>query len=168
MILISYDGSADAQAAIDRAAELLPNAEATVLTVWEPFVDVLVRTSFGDGMAMAGTFADAEEIDSVSSAQALATAVAGARRATAAGLAAQPRSESRSGDVANTILAVASELDADIIVMGTRGLAGIKSFLLGSVSHHVAQHADRPVLVVPSVALAERRRELTAQTPEPA
>jgi nucleotide-binding universal stress UspA family protein len=47
--------------------------------------------------------------------------------------------------------------NADVIVMGSRGLTGVKSFLLGSVSHAVLQHADRPVVVVPSPAVAERR-----------
>jgi hypothetical protein len=43
MILISYDGSADAQAAIERAARLMPGAEATILTVWETFIDSMAR-----------------------------------------------------------------------------------------------------------------------------
>jgi hypothetical protein len=34
----------------------------------------------------------------------------------------------------------------------------VKSFLLGSVSHQVVQHADRAVLVVPSPTLSEERR----------
>lgn len=70
--------------------------------------------------------------------------------------------------MASTIVAVATELDAGVIVMGTRGLNGVKSFLLGSVSHHVAQHADRPVLVVPSRLVAERRRDHAARAIEPA
>jgi nucleotide-binding universal stress UspA family protein len=41
--------------------------------------------------------------------------------------------------------------------MGTRGLTGIKSVLLGSVSHAVLQHADRPVIVVPSPDVANKR-----------
>lgn len=169
MILISYDGSADAQAAVDRAAKLTPNAEATVLTVWEPFMDVLARTcSFGNGMGVAGAYADSEAVDAASRDAALATATAGARRATQAGLIARPRSESLRGDVASTIVAVAAELDADVIVMGTRGLNGIKSFLLGSVSHHVTQHADRPVLVVPSPLVVERRRDHADRAIEPA
>jgi hypothetical protein len=47
VILIAYDGSADAQAAIDRAGELLKGQPATVLTVWERLVDVVARTGSG-------------------------------------------------------------------------------------------------------------------------
>jgi nucleotide-binding universal stress UspA family protein len=57
-------------------------------------------------------------------------------------------------------LARALELldDAETIVVGTRGRSGIKSMLLGSVSHAVLQHADRPVLVVPSEPVAAEPR----------
>jgi nucleotide-binding universal stress UspA family protein len=159
MILVSYDGSADAQAALDRAAQVMPGAEATVLTVWEPLLDALTRTgALGISGGMAG-FADLEQVDAASQKAALANATEGAERATAVGLLAQPRSESRHGGIANTILAAAADVDADVIVMGTRGLSGVKSFLLGSVSHAVVQHADRAVLIVPSPALAERRSE---------
>jgi nucleotide-binding universal stress UspA family protein len=113
----------------------------------------------GMGMGMVGTYGDTEKIDAAHREAALANATEGAQRATAAGLVAEPRTESRQGDIANTILVAAAEVDADLIVMGTRGLSGVKSFLLGSVSHAVVQHADRAVLVVPSPALAERRRD---------
>jgi nucleotide-binding universal stress UspA family protein len=160
MILVSYDGSADAQAAIDRVAQLMPGTEATVLTIWAPFVDTLARTgSMGAGFGMAGSGVDLETIDASTRGAALATATEGAERATAAGLVAHPRCASRHDGIANTILAAAAEQDADAIVMGTRGLGGVKSFLLGSVSHAVAQHADRAVLIVPSPSVAERRRE---------
>lgn len=171
MILVSYDGSADAQAAIDRAAQLMPGAEATVLTVWEPFIDLLARSGglgVGVGVGMAGSYADSEKIDAANGEAALASATEGAQRATAAGLVAQPRSESRHGDIANTILVAAAAAGADVIVMGTRGLSGLKSFLLGSVSHAVVQHADRAVLVVPSSAVAERRRDRVDHDAAPA
>jgi hypothetical protein len=45
------------------------------------------------------------------------------------------------------------------MVLGARGLGGVGS-LLGSVSHRVLQHADRPVLVIPSEAVATRRHKL--------
>lgn len=43
MIGSCHDGSADAKAAIDRGADLLEGQKATVLTVWEPFVEVVRR-----------------------------------------------------------------------------------------------------------------------------
>ena len=158
MILLSYDGSEDAQAAIDRVATLLPGAEARVLTVWEPFIEVLTRTG---AISTPGAFEHADDVDAASSERAQATAAEGAERATAAGLRAEPLVASRAAGTANTILAAAREIDADVIVMGTRGLSRVKSWLLGSVSHAVTQQADRPVLVVPSDELAERRREAT-------
>ena len=47
MILIAYDGSVDAQAAIDRVGELMKGQPAMVLTVWERLVDVVARTGAG-------------------------------------------------------------------------------------------------------------------------
>jgi len=56
--------------------------------------------------------------------------------------------EIRSGDYANCILEVAKEVDADIIVMGSRGLSKLKGFITGSVSHKVSQRAECAVLTV--------------------
>lgn len=161
MILMSYDGSDDANAAIDRAAELMPGAETTVLTVWEPFADVMMRTgAFGfGGLGMIGAYPDATGADEASEKGAQVRADEGAERARAAGLNARPRTAARNGAIAESILDAADDVDADVVVMGTRGLGGVKSFLLGSVSHAVVQHADRAVLVVPSPSLSERRRD---------
>lgn len=160
MILVSYDGSADAHAAIDQVARLVPGAEAMVVTVWEPLIDTLIRGgSIGLGMGMTAAYADVEKIDAANRGAALQHATEGAECAKAAGLVATARCESRNGSVGNTILLVAEEVDADLIVMGTRGRSGVKSFLLGSVSHDVVHHADRAVLVVPSPALAEQRHD---------
>ena len=46
------------------------------------------------------------------------------------------------GDPASTILRVAKGLDADMIVLGSRGLGDAKGLLLGSVSHKVAHFAE--------------------------
>ncbi|MDX6726672.1 MAG: hypothetical protein QOK49_1477 [Baekduia sp.] len=158
MILMSYDGSVDAQAAIARAAKLMPGAEATVLTVWEPYLDTLARSG-PMGFGMAGAYADSEAVDASAGEAALATATEGADRATAAGLLAHGRAVKQVGGIAAAILAEAEDLDADAIVMGTRGLSRVKSFLLGSISHQVVQHAGRPVLVVPSPVVAQHRRD---------
>ena len=52
------------------------------------------------------------------------------------------------GDYANSILEVANKADADIIVMGRRGLSNLRGFVTGSVSHKVSQRAECSVLTV--------------------
>jgi nucleotide-binding universal stress UspA family protein len=153
VILIAYDGSVDADAAIDRAAGLLRDQQATVLTVWERLIDVLERS----GSAFAVGDIDYESVDREAEAQARRRGEDGARQAEQAGL--KPKVEVRARDtsVADSILAAAEEFGADAILMGTRGLSGIKSVLMGSVSHAVLQHSDRPVIVVPSPEVAAER-----------
>jgi nucleotide-binding universal stress UspA family protein len=52
------------------------------------------------------------------------------------------------GNPARTILKVAKEEDYDLIVLGSRGVSGVKRFLLGSTSADVSMHAQRSVLIV--------------------
>ncbi len=60
--------------------------------------------------------------------------------------------ERSDGAVWRTILDVASDVDAELIVIGTRGATAVQSGLLGSVSNAIVHHSDRPVLVVPRTA----------------
>ena len=48
------------------------------------------------------------------------------------------------------LLDVANELDADLIVVGSRGVGGVPELLLGSTSTQVAQLAHRPVAIIPA------------------
>ena len=155
MILICYDGSADSKTAIKQAGELLRGHPATVLTVWEPFMEVMTRTPAGFGMAPG--MVNVDEIDTANEQSAHARAQEGAQLAAEAGLNAQPRCRSQVTSVADAILHEAEDLGAEAIVIGSRGLTGLKSVLLGSVSHHVIQHADRAVIVVPSAEVAAAR-----------
>lgn len=52
------------------------------------------------------------------------------------------------GDYAETILKVAEEIGADMIVVGSRGLGRLRGILVGSVSQKIIQHAHCSVLVV--------------------
>jgi nucleotide-binding universal stress UspA family protein len=52
------------------------------------------------------------------------------------------------GPPARTIVKFAEEHDADMIVVGSRGLGDVEGFLLGSVSHKITSLAECPVLVV--------------------
>jgi nucleotide-binding universal stress UspA family protein len=62
---------------------------------------------------------------------------------------------------APTLIALAGELRADLIVTGSRGLGGFGELLLGSVSHQLVQHAPVPVVVIPP---QHKRAALTATT----
>ncbi len=52
------------------------------------------------------------------------------------------------GQPAEVILTL-SKQDYDSIVLGSRGLSGVKEFLMGSVSRRVVQHSQIPVTIVP-------------------
>ena len=54
----------------------------------------------------------------------------------------------REGDPADAILDVAEEREADLIVVGNKGMTGARRFLLGSVPNKVSHHAPCSVLIV--------------------
>jgi nucleotide-binding universal stress UspA family protein len=58
------------------------------------------------------------------------------------------QTHAREGDPAEVIIEIANGQQADLIVVGSRGLTGIKRFLLGSVSNKVSQHASCSVMIV--------------------
>jgi nucleotide-binding universal stress UspA family protein len=153
MILIAYDGSDDAKAAIATAGKLTPGQDATVLTVWQRFIDSMARSGAGVPMMV-----DFESVDEGTEKLARQRAEEGATLATAAGMHGKAETAVVRTTVAEAIIDAADAANADAIVMGTRGLTGIKSAVLGSVSHHVLQHADRPVTVIPSPEVAEHRK----------
>jgi nucleotide-binding universal stress UspA family protein len=142
-ILLCYDGSDDAFRAIEFAGSLLPGRPAVVLAVWEKYGVLSGIPRVDDTLMQEAT----EELASD-----------GAERAAAAGFAVTEAVavEAEHG-VDKAIVDAADTYDAALIVMGTRGNTGIRSLLLGSVSHSVAHHAHRPLLIVPSGALSEAR-----------
>ena len=153
-ILIAYDGSADAKAAVTLAGHLFDGSTAVVLTVWEGLATVVSRAEAGLSSSL-----DFDRIEAECKHAADALAVDGAGHARAAGLQAEARAVQRRGSIADAILEEAAEAGAELIVVGTRGLSGVKSFLLGSVSRAVLQRSSLPVLVAPSAA---RRTEQPA------
>jgi nucleotide-binding universal stress UspA family protein len=138
-ILICYDGTDGARRAVDVAADLFPGCHAVVLDV-APFLTG--AESVAELSALTPNFEQLNEDEG------LKVAREGATLAREAGLTADPRS-----DVAaptwGGIVEVADEINAAVIVVGSRGLMGVREVFQGSVSHDVAEHAGRPVLVVP-------------------
>jgi nucleotide-binding universal stress UspA family protein len=144
-LLLCYDGSEDAAHAIERAGELFPGRRALVAMVWhQPLAGL-------GGIAWSGespSMVDVPELDREAAEKAGRVAADGMRLAEQAGLIAEPLAVQGSGSVWRTILELAERNDAAAIVMGSRGLTGLRSMLLGSVSSAVVGHADRPTLVI--------------------
>ena len=72
----------------------------------------------------------------------------------------------RSGDPAATLLEVADDVDADLVVVGTRCHPRPDELLLGSVARTVADRARRPTLVVPATVGTLHLRRRTGDHPE--
>jgi nucleotide-binding universal stress UspA family protein len=72
----------------------------------------------------------------------------GAELARSLGLDAEPLAMADLGDIARTIAEVAREHKAGTIVVGSRGLGGLRARLEGSTSKGVVKHAPCPVIVV--------------------
>jgi nucleotide-binding universal stress UspA family protein len=145
-VIICFDGSEGSRAAMRGVVDLIDrSSDVVVLTVWETIETRLALAgAFSTVNSTGGADIDADE-------QSYATSVAeeGALRASERGFKASPMiRESREG-IANTILEVADELSARMIVCGQRGRGVLRTALLGSVSHTLASHTRRPILIAP-------------------
>jgi nucleotide-binding universal stress UspA family protein len=141
-LLLCFDGSERAARAIKRAGALFARRDALVVTVWEP-------TALGS-IAWSGVTASMVEFfrfDRAGADAARRVADEGVRIAMDAGLQATPLAVQADGPVWLKILEIADRHDAATIVMGSRGLTGLRSTLLGSVSNAVVHHTDRPTLI---------------------
>ena len=143
--LFCYDGSDESRRALASVVGMLASSSAIVLTVWQPLT---ARLTEAGGF---GVFAleEESEVDDQERDAAREAAEDGAARAREIGFEAQARVEQANGPVWQAIVDVANEIDAGVIVCGTRGRGTIRTALLGSTSHAVLQHSGRPVLVSP-------------------
>ncbi|WP_290819221.1 universal stress protein [Halovivax sp.] len=136
-ILVPTDGSEHAEAAADDAIELAADQGATmhVLSIADP-------GPLGD-LKLPG---DAARPSEALTERAEEFVVGIVDRAEAAGV--DVEGTVRSGPPGEAILEYAREIDADLIVMGSRGRGGLHRMAVGSVADHVIRVGDCRVLVV--------------------
>jgi nucleotide-binding universal stress UspA family protein len=139
-ILICYDGSDGAKHAIQAAASLLTERRAVVLAV-APFL------TLGES---AGAAAGPMPVDfeTLNKDAAVESADEGMKIAREAGFNAEARAEQASSTWEG-VVGVADDIGAAAIVIAGSGLSGLSEMVKGKVPRTVAEHAGRPVLLVP-------------------
>jgi nucleotide-binding universal stress UspA family protein len=140
-IVVGTDGSDTAGKAVAQAIDLAKavGAKLELVTAYEPVsgqrISAERREAPEDLQWAIGPREDAD-----------ATLEAAAAPAREAGL--EVGLYARQGDPADAILDVAEECEADLIVVGNKGMTGAKRFLLGSVPNKVSHHAPCSVLII--------------------
>src|ERR671914_299788 len=139
-ILLATDGSEEAELAALRAVDLAQSTDSELHVVHVGVVPIFLQSYPGTLGYYGKLYEQIEE----QSRERLRKESLGVKAAggTVAG------SHLRMGKVALEIVALAEELGAGLIVMGSRGLGGVRRSLMGSVSDSVVRHAHCPVLVV--------------------
>ena len=140
-IVVGTDGSETADEAVSQAGDLAKQLDATlaIVSAFEPVPSSRLREErqqVPDDLAH--TVGPREDVD--------ATLAEAAKRSKEKGV--DVETFARQGDPADAILDVAEEGNADLIVVGNKGMTGAKRFLLGSVPNKVSHHAPCSVLIV--------------------
>ena len=139
-LVVATDGSPSAIEAVEYGLELADEQGAELIFVHvAPAMDVLPAVGIGAGAPAATLIHELTEQDRASLEKALQIAAEKGIEA---------KAELLSGNPADEIVAYADSIDADLIVVGSRGHGAIASVLLGSVSRGVLHESKRPVLVV--------------------
>ena len=130
-VLIAYDGSEPARRGLDRVVKFMPEASVAIVTVAEPIYRDRRYSGYADPSEeerQRQTLAEAREV----------LRKAGLEARTAAPV----------GPAAEEIVRTARDAEADLVVLGARGLNPVKRLVLGSVSTKVLHEAPCDVLVV--------------------
>ena len=140
-IVVGTDGSDTAKEAVRQATELAKSigAQLNVVSAYEPVPEGRLRSERKDAPDdLQWSINPREDVEATLSDASEAINEAGVDVAVFA----------RQGDPADAILDVAEEQDADLIVVGNKGMTGAKRFLLGSVPNKVSHHAPCSVLII--------------------
>ena len=140
-IVVGTDGSATATEAVRHAGGLAAafDAELVVLTAYTPDPGAVARAQEEAPEELKWRITDSAAADEKAGAARETAAAAGAHKV---------RCQSVSGDPATALLDAAADLDADVIVVGSKGMASPVRFILGSVPNTVSHHAPCDVLIV--------------------
>lgn len=144
-ILVPLDGTPDAERALDAVRAVDTHFESYVTLLLVSPSEGALMTTLAEGFGASGSVAAAIERDRTL--HELGEAYLDSIRETYGD--ASWRSEVRPGDPGATIVEVAAEMDADLVIMASHVRSGFSRILMGSVAQEVLHHSQRPMLVVP-------------------
>jgi nucleotide-binding universal stress UspA family protein len=148
--LFAYDGSDASKRAVRQAGALISARPALVVSVWRSLTQALMHRK---ASSIHGSLGEAAtQLDNEDRAEAQEVTEAGVALARECGFDAEALVVPAGPAPWETLLQVADDRRVAAIVVGSRGLSGVRSALLGSVSMGVVTHSTRPVLVVPPPA----------------
>ena len=149
VMVIAFDGSPTARRAVDYAARFLTADRAVVLTVWSPMDRGAEVGSYDYDLDGPPDPVDEDAEVDIALVEAQRINDEGLELALDLGLPAEPLRLAVAYTVWQTIIDAADDLDADLIVTGTRATTSFRSLLQSSVADHVLRRGHRPVLIVP-------------------
>jgi nucleotide-binding universal stress UspA family protein len=139
-IVVGTDGSETASQAVAQAIELarLTGAALSVVSAYEPLSGRRVQDEQRDAPAdVQYEIGPREDVNIVLDAAAAEAGRAGV----------EVQTHPLEGDPADAILNVAEQMNADLIVVGNKGMTGARRYFLGSVPNNVSHHAPCSVLI---------------------
>lgn len=152
-VVVGYDGSPAACAAINAGAALFPNAHAWIAHIWQPpFAGKRLRRRLRAAARTADELAELIEREGAREADTIASA--GVALAKAAEWDAEPVVKRTYGSDGMRLSQLAEQMHSDVLVLGDRGLDATDA-VIGSVSDMAVHYSTVPVLVVPNPLLAE-------------
>ncbi len=150
-VIFGYDGSDLAEHAVREAGSLFANKQALIVSVWEAGRAFEVASSplraFETPVAPLDEHT-AFEVDQAMYDDANQLAGRGAAVAREGGFEADALAGADNKTVAETLVRLATECDAQAVVVGAHSKGPVKRAFLGSTSRHVTENAPCPVLVV--------------------
>jgi nucleotide-binding universal stress UspA family protein len=156
-VVLAYDGSNDARSAIATLGRLMPGRETVVVHAWTWPLTEAVSEQAVLTLPAAGYSEIVEALERAAIQAARQVAQEGCDLAARHGLSARMELRESTEGTWRALVAAATDLHAAAAVAGSRGLGGLKSVLLGSVSTALAHHADRPTLIVQPADLPASR-----------
>ena len=147
-IILGYDGSPAAEYAIFRAAALLAPRRALLVVVWESGAAYETTERPSSILAAPIDLRGALLADQAMYDGARRLAERGAALANAHGFDAESLVVADDVTVAQTLVRLADELEADAVVVGAHGHRRLQDLFVGSTSRRVLEHAPCPVIVV--------------------